>query len=131
VPLNAPESEQLLKNFQKILESFIEKASEKLKVTREQRKALGFGRVKILEIFSFILKENILEARDTIGKKEDFFTILFELCRNYDMNNVLHNEVVRIVDIAMSLPTDAAFQKCLLQNSVLLNFLTKEYKEDA
>ena len=35
VPLNAPESEQLLKNFQKILESFIEKASEKLKVTRE------------------------------------------------------------------------------------------------
>ena len=44
------------------------------------------------------------------------------------MNNVLHNEVVKIVDIALSLAADAPFLKSLIENDLILNFLAKEYK---
>ena len=47
------------------------------------------------------------------------------------MNNVLHNEVVKILEITFNQPADAALLKSLIENDILLNFLVKEYKEDA
>ena len=53
---------------------------------------------------SFVLKENILSARELAASEVDFFPVLFSLCRNYQYNNILHNEVVKIIEIALSEP---------------------------
>lgn len=34
--------------------------------------------------------------------KNEAFSILFELCRNYEMNNVLHNEVVKLISLSFN-----------------------------
>lgn len=36
------------------------------------------------------------------ASKEQAFPILFELCRNYEMNNVLHNEVVKLISLSFT-----------------------------
>jgi hypothetical protein len=61
------------------------------------RPKLGFGRMNIVEIISFVLKENILNARELAASESKFFPILLNLCKNYQDNNVLHNEIVKIV----------------------------------
>jgi hypothetical protein len=74
---------------------------------------LGVGRIKIIEIFSFLVKKELKiiddleksskggdlssEALETlyihslIAKNEDFFSILFNLMELYEFNNILHN----------------------------------------
>ncbi len=32
--------------------------------------------------------------------KDNAFSILFELCRNYELNNILHNEVVKLISLS-------------------------------
>ena len=36
------------------------------------------------------------------ANEPEFFGTLFKLCQNYQLNNVLHNEVVKIIEIALS-----------------------------
>lgn len=60
--------------------------------------------MKIVEILRFTLKENILEAKEIIGGKTRFFPILFSLTKKYSMNNLLHNEIIKILDIALAEP---------------------------
>lgn len=64
VPLILPENDQLVGDLKTLLQSFLNKALEKLKVNRNSRKTLGFGRVKIVEIMSYVLKQNILSCQD-------------------------------------------------------------------
>lgn len=47
--------------------------------------------MKIVEIMSFVLKENVLNTRELAASETEFFSILFNLCKNYQYNNVLHN----------------------------------------
>ncbi len=49
---------------------FIEKSCQKLSVNSRIRPKLGLGRVKIVEILRFILKENILDCRSIVGTKD-------------------------------------------------------------
>lgn len=91
------------------LESFINKAAAKLKNIPD-RKTLGMGRVKIIEIFSFLIrkqqktieedsKENEMTSElieelyvhTLVSKITDFFTILFKLVQSFENNNILHN----------------------------------------
>lgn len=65
--------------------------------------------MKIVEIMSFVLKENVLNTRELASSETEFFPILFNLCKKYQFNNVLHNEIVRIVEIALNEPEDSAF----------------------
>ena len=64
VPLILPENDQIVEDLKLLLQSFVNSALEKLKVSRDSRKTLGFGRVKIVEIMSFVLKQNILSCQD-------------------------------------------------------------------
>ena len=91
VPLILPENGQLVEDLKNLLKSFLGKALEKLTVTRLSRSTLGIGRVKIVEIMSFVLKQNILGCQDLAAQEAQFFPILFNLCKNYQLNNVLHN----------------------------------------
>ncbi len=70
---------------------FIKKTLEKLRVQKTDRKTLGFGRMKIVEIIAFVLRENIFSTRELAAAEPEFFPVLFNLCRNYQYNNVLHN----------------------------------------
>lgn len=70
IPLILPENEEIITKFQSLLENFVDKAIEKLKVGRKTRENLGFGRVKIVEILSFVLKENILSSREIVSKNK-------------------------------------------------------------
>jgi hypothetical protein len=97
VPFILPEEEAVVDEFRKLLEHFIDKSAEKLQVNNRDRPKLGTGRLKIVEILRFVLKESILNSKDVIAKKEEFFPILLNLFKNYEMNNVLHNEIVKIL----------------------------------
>ena len=70
IPLILPENEEIITKFKSLLENFVDKAIEKLKVGRKTRENLGFGRVKIVEILSFVLKENILSSREIVSKNK-------------------------------------------------------------
>jgi hypothetical protein len=63
VPFVLPEEETIVVEFKKLLEHFVEKSLEKLTVTSRSRPKLGTGRIKIIEILRFILKENILNTK--------------------------------------------------------------------
>ena len=58
--------------------------------------------MKIIEILRFILKENIMNVREIIGNSTIFLPTLFTLMKEYSMNNLLHNEIIKILDIALS-----------------------------
>lgn len=60
-------------------------------MTARSRPKLGTGRIKIIEILRFILKENILNTKDIVAKTDTFFPILIALFREYPLNNLLHN----------------------------------------
>jgi hypothetical protein len=94
-----------------------------LQASTENRPKVGIGRMKIVEILRFILKENILGAKDIIGNKTIFFPILFSLMRKYSMNNLLHNEIIKIIDIALAEPETSSINKVLHDGNVLLNFI--------
>jgi hypothetical protein len=83
------------------LENFVEKSCKKLTVTSRSRPKLGTGRLKIIEILRFILKENIINTKEIVAKTENFFPILINLFREYPLNNLLHNEIIKIFDIAL------------------------------
>jgi hypothetical protein len=46
------------------------------------------------------------------------------------MNNILHNEVLKIITIALEEKVDSPFQSCLLEGEMLLNFIKEEAEED-
>ena len=46
------------------------------------------------------------------------------------MNNVLHNEVVKILEIALSEPVNSPLNDAVLRDDVLLNFISEEVEED-
>lgn len=73
-----------------------------MQVSSESRSRLGVGRMKIIEILRFILKENIMNVREIIGNSTIFLSTLFTLMKEYSMNNLLHNEIIKILDIALS-----------------------------
>lgn len=95
VPLVLPDN--TVEDHRELLKSFLKKALDKLQITREERRTLGFGRVKIVEIMSFVLKQNIFRCQDLAAEESEFYPTLFRLCQNYQLNNVLHNEVVKII----------------------------------
>lgn len=130
VPLVIPQKSQITEDLKMLLLSFLKKTLEKLKIKRESRPTLGFGRMKIVEIMSFVLKENILSARELAASESEFFPILFSLCKNYQYNNILHNEVVKIVEIALNEPENSPFLQTLLKEDLFLKFLVLETEED-
>lgn len=121
-----PEDEAVLEEFKKLLEHFIQKSCEKLNVNAATRPKIGTGRIKIIEILRFILKENILSTKDIIGNTDNFFSILLSLMKEYPMNNLLHNEIAKIIETALTEPENTPLNKAILKDNILLNFIRDE-----
>ena len=63
VPFTLPEDPQVVEDFKALLQDFVDKSVEKLQVSGRDRPKLGTGRVKIVEILRFIIKEDILTSK--------------------------------------------------------------------
>lgn len=63
VPFTLPKNEIVIQQFKLLLGMFIDKSLQKLTVKHTERPKLGFGRIKIIEILSYILKENLIGSR--------------------------------------------------------------------
>lgn len=63
VPFALPEDPELLEEFMKLGVLFIEKSCQKLNVQKRNRPKLGFGRIKLVEILKFVIKENVLNCK--------------------------------------------------------------------
>lgn len=130
VPFVLPEDETIISEFKKLLEHFVQKSCEKLTVTARSRPKLGTGRIKIIEILRFILKENILNTKDIVARTDNFFPILIGLFREYPLNNLLHNEIIKILEVALTEGENTPLNTAVLKNNVLLNFISEEVEED-
>lgn len=125
-----PEDESIIAEFKKLLEHFVEKSCEKLTVTSRNRPKLGTGRIKIIEILRFVLKENIINTREIVAKTDSFFPILINLFREYPLNNLLHNEIIKIIEIALTEGESSSLNAAILKDNILLNFISEEVEED-
>lgn len=130
VPFVLPEDENVVNEFIKLGELFIEKSCGKLQVDKRSRPKLGTGRMKIIEILRFIIKENVLNSKENVAKTAEFFPILFNLIRQYQLNNILHNEIIKILEIALGEPEDSLLNQAVLKDDLLLNFIVEEWAED-
>jgi hypothetical protein len=130
VPFILPEEESIISEFKKLLEHFVQKSCEKLTVVARSRPKLGTGRIKIIEILRFIIKENILNTKDIVARTENFFPILINLFREYPLNNLLHNEIIKILEIALTEGENTPLNAAVLKDQVLFNFISEEVDED-
>lgn len=78
----------------------------------------------------FIIKEDVLNSKEIVAKTENFFPTLFNLVKQYEMNNMLHNEVIKILETSLTEKEDSPLNKAVLRDNILLNFLNEEWQED-
>lgn len=130
VPFVLPEDPSVVGEFIKLGQSFIAKSVDKLQVDKRSRPKLGYGRLKIVEIIRFIIRDNVLSSKDVIAKTDNFFPTLLNLMKTYEMNNVLHNQIIRILETALTEPEESALNKAVLKENVLLDFISTEWNED-
>lgn len=114
----------------KLIEMFIYRSLEKLNVDPKEKQKLGVGRVKIVEIIRVIIKENILNTRQIVASKANFFPLLYKLMQNYERNNSLHNEITKIIEMALVENENSVMNISLLKDNSLFNFIAKELEED-
>lgn len=130
-PLVLPENKDVIAQFKELLSSFVEKAIEKLKINKDTRRTVGVGRVKIMEILSFVMKENVLESREIVASNKGFFSTIIELCKNYQFNNILHNEFLKIINVALSEESGSPLLRsvlfCLLSSWKAILFSTSSW----
>jgi hypothetical protein len=98
----------VMENLKLLLLSFIKKSLERLKV---KKPVLGIGRMKIVEILFLSARENILNFREMLGAEPKFFQVVLGLCRSHPYNNILHNEVSRILELVLREPEDSKLLK--------------------
>lgn len=129
-PFVLPEDQIIRAEFEALIQHFMEKTCEKLNVKAQNHPKIGLGRIKILEILRYILKEDILNSKEILGKTAVFFPILINLFREYPLSSMLHNELVKIMDIALSDPEGSPLNAAILKDNALLNFIRDEVEED-
>jgi hypothetical protein len=110
------------------------------------------GRVKIVEIFSFMIRKQPKNLEDDskpnemttelleelfihtiIAKVTDFFSILMKLVQSFENNNILHNEFYKIIESVLKEPEQnkSALQELLLNDdAVLVKFIAAEAEKD-
>ena len=65
-----------------------------------------------------------------MAKSESFFPTLIKLMKEYQLNNLLHNEVVRIIEVALNEPEDAPLNAAILRDDIISKFILEETQED-
>jgi hypothetical protein len=130
VPFVLPDDESVVEDFKTLLETFVDKSLEKLQVDARSRPKLGTGRLKIVEILRYIVKENILNTKEIVAKKDNFFPTLIKLMKEYQLNNLLHNEIIKIVETALTEPETSTLNASVLKDNILNTFILEEAAED-
>ena len=83
-----------------IFKNFLIKAVDRLDCSQSESTTLGLGRIKLIEALFYMLKFDLFGLKSTVSETK-FFERLFALMRRYHMNNVLHNEVVKILTFVL------------------------------
>lgn len=130
VPFVLPDDESVVEDFKSLLETFVDKSLEKLQVDARSRPKLGTGRLKIVEILRYIVKENILNTKEIVARKDNFFPTLIKLMKEYQLNNLLHNEIIKIVETALTEPENSTLNAAVLKDNILNAFIIEEAAED-
>lgn len=52
---------------------------------------LGMGKLKLLEVITYLIRENKFNFRGFIIREDNFLLSLVTICKKYSMNNILHN----------------------------------------
>lgn len=123
VPFVLPDDESVVEDFKSLLETFVDKSLEKLQVDARSRPKLGTGRLKIVEILRYIVKENILNTKEIVARKDNFFPTLIKLMKEYQLNNLLHNEIIKIVETALTEPENSTLNAAVLKDNILNAFI--------
>lgn len=58
------------------------------------------------------------------------FVLLLKLFREYPLSSLLHNEIIKILEIALTEEPSSPLNKAILKDNFLLNFIKEEVEED-
>ena len=70
-----------------------------------------------------MMKNNLLGAQEVVSKTDNFFSVLLNLLREYPLNNMMHSEVMKIIENALAQPSDSVLNKAILRDGTLLTFI--------
>lgn len=122
---NLAESSELSELFR----DFFAKAVDKLNLTRRRSATIGMGKIKLIECLFFLIKFDFFNIQ-TVVPQTPFFARLLQLMREYEMNNVLHNEVVKILHFMLELEENNPLITNLFEEGHLISFLSEQTLED-
>lgn len=91
------------------MEYFLRMLVTKL-ICNQDEVQLGLARLKLIETVFYLIKNNVLSFRKIMMQGVDgrkLMAGLLLLCNHFQYNNMLHNEVVKILDPICRLPTMA------------------------
>lgn len=87
------------------------------------------GKIKLIECLFFLIKFDFFNIQ-TVVPQTPFFERLLQLMREYEMNNVLHNEVVKILHFMLELEENHPLLTNLFVQGKLIAFLNEQTLED-
>jgi hypothetical protein len=105
------------------------KAVDKINLSRRRNSTIGMGKIKLIESLFFLIKFDFFNIQ-TIVPQSSFFERLLQLIKEYEMNNVLHNEVVKILHYILDLEENHPLITNLFEQGRLINFLYEQTLED-
>lgn len=112
-----------------LFRDFFKKATAKLHLTKSMSPTLGMGRIKLVESLFFLVKFDFYSIQTTVPESQ-FFQQLLHLTKEYELNNVLHNEVVKIITFVLELEQPNPLVNSLFEEAGLLDFLYQQVLED-
>lgn len=83
------------------------------------------GTIKMVEILNYMLKEDLMLSRDIIVKKQMLWHNIIQIFQKYPMNNILHNEIVKLFDICFAIECEELLWG-LLNEDMFLKFVVQE-----
>ena len=79
-----------------LFKDFLTKAVDRLDSEKSRSSTLGLGRIKLIESLFYMIKFDLFNLKSSIPETK-LFERLFGLMKKYQMNNVLHNEIVKVI----------------------------------
>lgn len=108
-----------------LFKNFFIKAVDKLNLTKRNSTTLGMGKVRLVESLFFLIKFDLFNIQSVVTNTP-FFQRLFQLVKEYELNNVLHNEIVKIVHFILELEEPQHLLVNLFEEGKLIEFLHSE-----
>ena len=116
--LNCPSHQEFFNE-----EEFVEEFWSQSLMKMTQMNTLGT--MKMVEMLNYMLKEDLMLSRDIIVKKQMLWPNIIRIFRKYPMNNILHNDIVKLFDICFVIECDELLWG-LVNEDLLLKFMVEE-----